>query len=77
MVPTTTGQTGSARAWSVNKVGTVLVSPVFHQESGRDIAGCQGLEPSELVSWMLEDRLQVRMQLQMHKFIWDPKARGV
>ena len=60
-----------------NRVDTILLSPAFHQESGRDIAGCPGLDPSELVSWMLEDRLPVRMQLQMHKFIWDPKTRGV
>ncbi|MDG2093692.1 MAG: radical SAM protein [Phycisphaerales bacterium] len=60
-----------------NRVDTILLSPAFHQESGRDIAGCPGLDPSELVSWMLEDRLPVRMQLQMHKFIWDPKTRVV
>lgn len=61
----------------VNRVDSVLVSPAFHQETGRDIAGCEGLDPAQLVSWMLEDRLPVRMQLQMHKFIWDPKTRGV
>ncbi len=60
-----------------DRVDTVLVSPAFQQESGRDIAGCEGLDPAELVSWILEDRLPVRMQLQMHKFIWDPKTRGV
>ena len=60
-----------------DRVGSVLVSPAFHQESGRDIAGCKGLDPAELVSWILEDHLPVRMQLQMHKFIWDPKTRGV
>jgi hypothetical protein len=26
---------------------------------------------------VLASGLNVRMQLQMHKFIWDPKARGV
>jgi len=26
---------------------------------------------------MLEDQLPARFQLQMHKFIWEPKARGV
>jgi len=25
----------------------------------------------------VESGLNVRMQLQMHKYIWDPKARGV
>ncbi|MEL6546059.1 MAG: radical SAM protein [Myxococcota bacterium] len=35
------------------------------------------LEAEALVEWILEDRLPVRFQLQMHKFIWDPSARGV
>lgn len=35
------------------------------------------LEPVELAGWILEDRLDVRFQLQMHKYIWDPEKRGV
>ena len=35
------------------------------------------LEPVELVNWILEDKLVVRFQLQMHKFIWDPQTKGV
>jgi 7-carboxy-7-deazaguanine synthase len=35
------------------------------------------LKPVELVNWILEDRLNVRFQLQMHKFIWKPDERGV
>ena len=35
------------------------------------------LEPLTLVNWILEDKLNVRFQLQMHKFIWDPMAKGV
>lgn len=35
------------------------------------------LEPSDVVEWMLADRLDARFQLQMHKFIWQPAARGV
>jgi 7-carboxy-7-deazaguanine synthase len=35
------------------------------------------LESSTLVNWILEDNLNVRFQLQMHKFIWDPMAKGV
>lgn len=35
------------------------------------------LEPQELVAWLLEDQLQVRMQLQMHKYIWHANERGV
>ncbi len=35
------------------------------------------LEPLTLVNWILEDKLNVRFQLQMHKFIWEPETRGV
>jgi len=55
----------------------VLMSPVFRQATGREIAGHAGLDPRELAAWILEDRLPVRMQLQLHKFIWDPATRGV
>lgn len=48
------------------RVQTVLFSPIF----GR-------IEPVEIVNWLLEDNLPVRFQLQMHKFIWDPKQKGV
>jgi 7-carboxy-7-deazaguanine synthase len=35
------------------------------------------LPPAELVSWILESRLPVRLQLQAHKYIWTPETRGV
>ena len=35
------------------------------------------LSPRDLVRWVLEDRLPVRVQLQMHKYIWPPDAQGV
>lgn len=35
------------------------------------------LEPKLLVEWILADSLDVRFQLQTHKFIWPPQARGV
>ena len=39
---------------------------------------CWGLvEPKDLVDWILEDNLPVRFQLQMHKVVWPPDARGV
>ena len=44
----------------------LLMSPVF----GR-------LEPRQLAEWVLEDRLAVRVQLQIHKLIWTPDMRGV
>lgn len=33
--------------------------------------------PAEVAGWILDDGLEVRFQLQMHKLIWDPRARGV
>jgi 7-carboxy-7-deazaguanine synthase len=35
------------------------------------------LEPRDVVAWMLEDGLQARFQLQLHKLIWHADARGV
>jgi 7-carboxy-7-deazaguanine synthase len=35
------------------------------------------LEPARLAAWMLEDRLPARLQLQLHKLLWPPDARGV
>src|SRR2546422_10420281 len=59
--------------WAVAKIHdhaltdthTVLLSPVFG-----------GLDPRLLAEWVLADRLPVRLQLQLHKFIWDPEMRG-
>jgi 7-carboxy-7-deazaguanine synthase len=48
------------------RVNAILLSPVFGH-----------LSPAALASWILEDRIPVTMQLQMHKQIWDPSARGV
>jgi len=35
------------------------------------------LAAKDLVAWVLEDKLPVRVQLQMHKYIWSPDATGV
>jgi 7-carboxy-7-deazaguanine synthase len=35
------------------------------------------LDPKQLSEWVLADRLPVRVQLQVHKYIWDPDTRGV
>ena len=59
----------------------VLLSPVFEQPPGEEIAGCPGLDAGELADWILHDPPSaggpVRMQSQLHKFIWDPQTRGV
>jgi len=44
----------------------VLFSPIFGK-----------IDPREIVDWILTDELNVRFQLQMHKFIWRPTQRGV
>jgi 7-carboxy-7-deazaguanine synthase len=54
-------------------VRQVLFSPVFPDPAGK----WQGLEPRELVEWILADGLPVRLGLQLHKFIWDPATKGV
>ena len=35
------------------------------------------LAPRQLVAWVLEDHLPVRVQLQMHKYVWSADATGV
>jgi 7-carboxy-7-deazaguanine synthase len=52
--------------YSLDKKNDVLFSVVFGK-----------LLPIDLVNWILEDKLNVRFQLQMHKFIWKPEERGV
>ena len=35
------------------------------------------LDPRELVGWVLEDRLEARVNLQLHKYIWGQETQGV
>jgi len=48
-----------------DKVG-ILLSPVFNKIDNLTLAG-----------WILENKVPIRMQLQMHKYIWKPDKRGV
>ena len=50
----------------LQRSGAVLFSPVHGL-----------LDPKQLAEWILSDRLPVRLQLQAHKYIWDPGTRGV
>jgi len=43
----------------------ILFSPVLER-----------LEPKKLAAWILRDRLNVRLQLQLHKIIWTDSERG-
>ena len=49
-----------------SRVEAVQFSPVFG-----------ALPAADLARWILEDHLPVRLQLQQHKFVWAPDARGV
>lgn len=41
-------------------------------------SGCFGkVDPTELAAWILETQLPIRLQLQQHKILWHPAARGV
>lgn len=35
------------------------------------------MPPDQLAKWIIEDRLQVRLQVQLHKILWPEKERGV
>ena len=35
------------------------------------------LDPATLARWILDARIPVRLQIQTHKYIWDPETRGV
>ncbi len=61
----------------VQRCRAVHFSPVHEQRPGLEILGSKGLAPRELAEWILADHLAVRLQLQMHKIIWDPSTRGV
>jgi 7-carboxy-7-deazaguanine synthase len=50
----------------VGRCAAVLFSPVHGVQDARQLA-----------EWVLADRLAVRVQLQTHKYIWDPTTRGV
>jgi len=49
-----------------NITDNILFSPVLGQ-----------IEPIDLTQWILATHLPIRLQLQIHKIIWDPERRGV
>ena len=52
--------------YNLDEKWTILISPVFGK-----------ITLEEIANWILEDNLKVRLQLQMHKYIWDPDKQGV
>ena len=59
------------------RVAAVLLSAVHETPPGKDLPGATGLSLNDLAQWVLQDRLPVRVQTQLHKLIWEPDARGV
>jgi 7-carboxy-7-deazaguanine synthase len=51
---------------STSGVNAVHLSPLHGQ-----------MAPKDLAKWILEDHLNVRLHLQLHKVVWDPNQRGV
>jgi 7-carboxy-7-deazaguanine synthase len=49
-----------------HRAKAILISPAWDQ-----------IDLQELANWILQSRLQVRMQLQLHKYIWGPDVHGV
>jgi 7-carboxy-7-deazaguanine synthase len=49
-----------------SRAGSILISPAWEQ-----------IDLQELADWIVESGLKMRMQLQMHKYIWGPDTRGV
>lgn len=57
---------GVVEEYHIDEKCTVLFSPAFGM-----------LDPRDLAAWILGDRLRVRLNLQLHKYIWGPEERGV
>ncbi|GGG96184.1 7-carboxy-7-deazaguanine synthase QueE [Silvibacterium dinghuense] len=60
------------------RVGQLLLSPAFSKTPLPERSTANAvLDPRELVHWMLEDGLDARLSLQIHKYIWEPQKKGV
>jgi 7-carboxy-7-deazaguanine synthase len=60
------------------RCGGILLSPAFLKAPSdlRSTDNC-ALDPRHLVEWMLADGLPARLSLQIHKYIWEPRKKGV
>ena len=52
--------------YNLSELANILIGTVFG-----------AISPKMVVQWILEDNLDVRFQLQLHKYIWEPHTRGV
>jgi 7-carboxy-7-deazaguanine synthase len=60
------------------RCGGILLSPAFSKNPSplRTVENAT-LDPRTLVGWMMEDGIDARLSLQIHKFIWEPQKKGV
>lgn len=60
--------------WALERIGEHRLNERF-----RVLLSCAFglLQPRDLAAWMVEKKLDCRLQLQQHKYIWSPKAKGV
>ena len=56
----------------ISRYGLAARAAAIHMSPVHDV-----LHPRTLSEWVLADALPVRVQLQLHKYIWDPATRGV
>ena len=66
------------REHALDKKASAIFSPAFRKDAigARDVSNCL-VDPQELALWMLEDGIEARLGLQIHKFIWEPQVKGV
>jgi 7-carboxy-7-deazaguanine synthase len=57
---------GMIKKYDLSDRLNVLLTPVFNE-----------IQNIELAKWILEDKLKVRFQIQLHKYIWHPETKGV
>ncbi len=58
--------------------GGVLLSPAFSKNpSPLRTTENATLDPRVLVEWMMADGVDARLSLQIHKFVWEPRMKGV
>jgi 7-carboxy-7-deazaguanine synthase len=66
------------REHKLGEKASAIFSPAFRKDAvgTRDVSNCL-VDPQDLANWMLEDGINARLGLQIHKFIWEPQVKGV
>ena len=54
------------KKYNLKEKNEILFSPVFDK-----------IKPKRIVDWIMKDNLDVRFQMQLHKFIWEHDKKGV